>query len=177
MTLDGLLKIIRSSTQHKTLYHFTDEANFQSIAQNGLLSKQRLRELGLWPPVATGGNQLSWDLDLHRGIDPFVSLCFTRNHGMKFVAHQEGRLPNPRYLAIKPEVLLVAGTKIAFGIANANAVEILDVEEALGRLDVEILYTRTNWKDPAMGARLRAAEKFEILVPHDVPRNLITGVF
>ena len=177
MTVRELINFIRESTQHKTLYHFTDEANFPSIVEHGLLSKAQLRARGLWPPAATGGNELSWQLDQLRGIDPSVSLCMTRNHGMKFLAHQAGRLPNPRYLAIQPEVLEIPGTRIALGVANANDVEILPVADAIGRLDVEVLYTRTNWKDAAVYQRLRAAEKFEVLIPNAVPRELITGYF
>jgi hypothetical protein len=177
MTVEELVQFINASTQHKTLYHFTDEVNFPSISQHGLLSKEQLRVRGLWPPLATGGNELSWQLDQHRGIDPYVSLCMTRNHGMKFKAHQDGRLPNPRYLAIKPEVLQIAGTRIAFGVANANNVEILPIADGVDRLDAEVLYTRTDWNDPAINLRLRAAEKFEVLIPNTVPRELITGYF
>jgi hypothetical protein len=101
----------------------------------------------------------------------------TRNHGMKFLAHQAGRLPNPRYLAIQPEVLEIPGTRIALGVANANDVELLSVADAIDRLDVEVLYTRTDWKDPAINLRLRAAEKFEVLIPAAVPRALITGYY
>lgn len=175
MTIEQLIAHIAASSQHKHLYHFTDEANFPSIAEHGLLSKERLRAQGLWPPRAAGGNELSWHLDLQRGIDPYVSLCMTQNHGMKFVAHQAGRLPNPRYLVIKPEVLLIPGVRVAFGIANANGVQNLPLEEAVDCLDLEVLYSRTNWGDPAINARLRAAEKFEVLIPNAVPRDLIIG--
>ena len=99
----------------------------------------------------------------------------TRNHGMKYIAHQAGRLPNPRYLAISPEVLQIPGVLISLGVANANDAKILPVAEALEFLDVEILYTRTDWSDPSIQLRLRAAEKFEVLVPTSVPRKLITG--
>jgi len=175
MTVDELIQLIKCSTQHKTLYHFTDEANFPSVAKHGILSKQQLRARGLWPPPATGGNELSWQLDQLRGIDPCVSLCMTRNHGMKFLAHQEGRLPNPRYLAIQPEVLKISGVRIALGVANSNTAEILPVADAIDRLDLEVIYTRTDWKDPAIYSRLRAAEKFEVLIPDAVPRELIIG--
>ena len=175
MTVEELVKFIDASTQHKSLYHFTDEMNFPLIAQHGLLSKEQLRTRGLWPPPATGGNDLSRQLDLQRGIDPYVSLCLTRNHGMKFLAQQAGRLPNARYLSIKPEVLLIPGTRIALGVANANDVEILPVADAVDRLDREVLYTRTDWKDPAVNLRLRTAEKFEVLIPNAVPRDLIFG--
>lgn len=177
MTVEELIKFIQSSTQHRTLYHFTDEANFQSIREHGILSKEQLRLRGLWPPPAAGGNQLSWQLDQDRGIDPYVSLCMTRNHGMRFLAHQDGRLPNPRYLAIKSEVLRIPGTRIALGVANSNGVEILQVAEAVDRMDVEVLYSRTDWKDPAINLRLRAAEKFEVLIPDAVPCELIVGYY
>ncbi|WP_164750400.1 MULTISPECIES: DarT ssDNA thymidine ADP-ribosyltransferase family protein [unclassified Mesorhizobium] len=177
MTLEELIAGINASTQHKTLYHFTDEANFPTIKKHGILSKERLRALKLWPPAATGGNELSQHLDLQRGIDPYVSLCLTRNHGMKFLAHKEGRLPNPRYLAIKPEVLRIPGTRVALGVANANDVEILPVDEAVNRLDYEVLYTRTDWRDPGINQRLRAAERFEVLIPTSVAPEMIIGVF
>lgn len=177
MTVDELIDIIKKSSQHKYLYHFTDEANFPSISARGLLSKQRMREEGWWPPLATGGNALSHDLDTRRGIDPYVSLCMTSSHRMKFLAQRDGRLPNPRYLRIQPEVLKIEGTCIAFGVANANEVEILPVAEAVQKLDVEVLYERTNWSDPAVQQRLQAAEKFEVLVPHNVPIDLISGAF
>jgi len=177
MTLQELVAGINASGQHKTLYHFTDEANFSGIQDHGLLSKERLRALNLWPPKATGGNDLSQQLDLQRGIDPYVSLCMTRNHRMKYLAHQDGRLPNPRYLAIKPEVLLIPGTCLALGVANANDVEILPIAEGANRLDYEVLYTRTDWRDPAINQRLQTAEKFEILVPNGVPLEYITGAY
>lgn len=177
MTVDELIDKIKKSAQHKNLYHFTDEANFPSISAHGLLSKQRMREKGWWPPLATGGNALSHDLDTKRGIDPYVSLCMTSSHRMKFLAQRDGRLPNPRYLKIHPEVLRIEGTLVAFGIANANDVEILPIEEAVLKLDVEVLYDRTNWSEPAVQQRLQAAEKLEVLVPHNVPIEFIDGAF
>lgn len=176
MTLDEFVAHIGRSTQHRYLYHFTDKSNFSSIAERGILSKVGMRQGGWWPPDATGGNQLSWDLDALRGIDQYVSLCMTMNHPMKYLATKEGRLPNPKYLAILPEVLKVPGAKIAFGVANANTVEILPVAQAIEKLDIDVLYSRTDWSDPQVQQRLSAAEKMEVLIPHCVPRNLIAGV-
>lgn len=96
---------------------------------------------------------------------------------MKYLAQRDGRLPNPRYLAIDPEVLEIEGVKIAFGVANSTGVDILPIEEGIDRLDIEVLYSWTDWSNPEIQNRLRAAEKFEILVPNEVPRNLIVGVY
>lgn len=175
MTIEELVAYIQRSGQHRYLYHFTDESNFEGINRLGLASKARMREEGWWPET-TGGNDWSHDQDTVRGIDPYVSLCFTSNHPMKYLAHNEGRLPNPRYLAIDPAVLLVPGVLIAFGVANANATEIISLADAIERMDLEVIYTRTDWSDPEVNARLRAAEKMEILVPNGVERRLINGI-
>jgi hypothetical protein len=78
-------------------------------------------------------------------------------------------------LVISPDVLSIPGVQIAFGVANANNTAILPLSDALEHLDVEVIYTRTNWSDPEIQSRLRAAEKMEVLVPHGVPRDLIQG--
>lgn len=175
MNIDELVAAITKSTQHRYLYHFTDTSNFPSIGTKGLVSKAQMRKEGWWPD-ATGGNQLSWDLDSHRGIDKYVSLCMTKNHPMKYLAQKDGRLPEPRYLAIEPEILKIPGIRIAFGVANSNDVEILPVEDAIAKLDVEVLYTRTDWSSAEIQQRLSAAEKLEVLVPDLVPRKLIAGI-
>ena len=174
MTVDEFIARIKKSSQHDCLYHFTDESNFEQIDKLGLVSKERMRKEGWWP-ATTGGNEWSHEQDTVRGINPYVSLCFTSNHPMKYLAHRDGRLPNPRYLVIAPEVLSVPGVQIAFGVANANDTTILPLVDALDHLDLEVIYTRTNWSDPDIQSRLRAAEKMEILVPHGVARNLILG--
>lgn len=176
MNIDELVAYIKKSRQHKYLYHFTDESNFASIDDKGLLSKQKMQQQGWWPH-ATGGNELSRQLDAAKGIDRYVSLCMTQNHRMKYLAEKDGRLPSPRYLAISPEVLKIAGTRIAFGIANANTVEILPVLDAIPKLDLEVLYTRTDWSNPQIQSRLQAAEKYEVLVPDIVPRKMILRAF
>ena len=176
MTTNELVAKISKSTQHRYLYHFTDRSNFPSISQKGLLSKVRMRDEGWWPPDATGGNQLSWDLDALRGIDHYVSLCMTTNHPMKYLAQRDGRLPNPRYLAIKPAVLKLDGVRVAFGVANSNDVEIMPVDDALEKLDIEVLYTRTDWRNEAIQQRLTAAERVEVLVPDCIPKTLIARI-
>ena len=59
MTVEQLIARIAASSQHKHLYHFTDESNFPSVDKHGLLSKEQLRAKGLWPPKAAGGNELN----------------------------------------------------------------------------------------------------------------------
>lgn len=136
-----------------------------------------MRAEGWWPD-APGGNELSHRLDSRFGIDPFVSLCFTRNHPMLFRAQQEERLLESVYLQIRPEILKITGTLISFGIANAATAEHLPVAEAVRKFDtrdIEVIYSRTDWFDPEINQRLQAAEKFEVLVPGNVPIEFIVG--
>ena len=174
MTVEEFITLIKKSGQHDCLFQFTVESIFDLIDQHFLVSKALIRTEGWWPPT-TGGNEWSHNQDTARGIDPYVSLCFTSNHPMKYLAHKEERLPNPRYLVISPDVLQVPDVQIAFGVANANTTTILPLPDALEHLDIEVIYSRTNWTDPAIQARLRAAEKMEILVPNGVASNLILG--
>jgi hypothetical protein len=94
---------------------------------------------------------------------------------MEYLAHKDNRLPNPRYLLISPDVLRVPGVHIALGVANANDTVILPLDEALDHLDIEVIYTRTNWSDQNMQSRLKAAEKMEVLVPNGIECSLILG--
>jgi hypothetical protein len=43
-------------------------------------------------------------------------------------------------------------------------------------IDFEVLYARTTWTDPEIQQRLRAAEKYEILVPRAIPLDLIRNL-
>jgi hypothetical protein len=44
-------------------------------------------------------------------------------------------------------------------------------------IDFEVLYTRTDWSDPAIYARRQAAERCEILVPDTVPFKYFSEYF
>lgn len=178
MTVDQLIETIRKSRQHRHLYHFTDRKNLPSIKKKGLVSKKRMRAEGWWP-VAPGGNKLSHDLDTHLGIDRYVSLCFTNGHPMLHQAKKKGRLKDSVYLKISPEIIKAAGTLISFGVANAANARHVPVPEAVREFDVkylEVLYNWTNWSDPEVNRRLQTAQKFEILVPDIVPKDMIVGV-
>ena len=82
------------------------------------------------------------------------------------------------YLQIRPEILKIADTLISFEVANAATAEHISVAEAVRRFDrrdIEVLYSRTDWFDPEINQRLQAAEKFEVLVSDNVPRDFIVG--
>ncbi len=40
-----------------------------------------------------------------------------------------------------------------------------------------MIYSRTDWRDPQVNARLKAAERLEILVPNAIPLEMILVAF
>jgi len=172
MIIDEYKMVLANSPKYKSLFHFTDKANLPSISRYGLLSKKEAGRKKI-EIAAPGGNDWSHDADEFKGLGDYVNLCFTTNHPMCYLAGQDGRISDPEYLPIRPDVLSSKGVKIALGVANKAGTELLDLEEGLEQLDFEVLYTRTNWKNPEIQRRLRNVEKCEILVPKTIPANLI----
>lgn len=75
MDLDAFLKDhVAKSEQQTTFFHFTDTRNLDLIKKHGLLSRRKLKELGIQIP-APGGNQWSMESADRLGLDRYVSLC------------------------------------------------------------------------------------------------------
>ena len=172
MSIQDLVNTIKSSTQHKCVYHFTDEENFSQIKQHGLLSKDELRRLQI-TPNRPSGNEWSWEADAQKGISGYISVCLTRDHPMCYAVKKKERIANPIYLHIEPNELLREGVMFAFDIANKANVPILPLNKALGCMDIEVLYTRTDWNDDSIRDRLNAVKRYEVLVPVSIPLNKI----
>lgn len=175
MTLAQFKEILARGHIYTSVYHFTARENLPSIKQNGIVSKQYAIENNVAVSVY-GGNEWSHDADTLKGLNGFVSLCFTQSHPMCHIAHIEGRIKNPVCIPIDPDVLSIAGAKITIGVANKCGIDLLDVEEGLARLDTEVLYTRTDWNNGDIQQRLRTAEKCEILIPHRVAPNFLRQI-
>ncbi len=179
MDTEELISHIKSSKINTYVYHFTDEANLPSIWDHGLLSKEQMIKKGLHPQK-TGGNEWSFELDKRKVVNGhdmrhYASLCMRYDHPMAWIAHKEGRLPNPLFLCINPDILKIEGTRIALGVANSLEAEILTVNEAIPRMDLEILYKWTDWSNHDNRERLQNVKKYEILIPNSVPRCFIVG--
>jgi ssDNA thymidine ADP-ribosyltransferase, DarT len=157
--------------KNRVLYHFTDTRNLPSIRANGLLSMHELRQRRII--VAPGGNEWSLDADKRSGMDRFVHLCFFEEHPMEYVATKEGRIEKSRFLRIDPSVLTIDGVMVSTEVSNKAGALPRPADEMLGTLDLEVIYTRTDWKDPKIQARLRAARKCELLVPDQIAAAFI----
>lgn len=158
------------------LYHFTDLRNVPGIhASNGLFPLSALRSHNIQIP-APGGNDWSHEADTARGLDRYVHLCFRRTHPMEYVARDEGRIGATVFLEIDRAVLTWPGVLFTPDVSNKAGVGTFSLEQAEAMIDFEVLYTQTNWSDPAIQQRLQMAEKCEILVPHHIPLNLIRNL-
>jgi hypothetical protein len=159
-----------------TLYHFTDRRNVLKIRElGGLYSLAKLREMNIEIP-APGGNDWSHDADRYKGLDEYIHLCFRDNHPMEYIARKEGRIQESVFLHIHPDVLEMEGVKFTADVSNKFGVTICSVDEAKSIIDFEVLYTRTDWRDPQIQQRLKQAEKCEILVPDHIPLGLIRNL-
>lgn len=138
----------------------------------------RLAELGrrnIAIPVA-GGNDWSHDADARVGLDEYVHLCLFSEHPMEYRARGEGRLVQSRFLGVSPEVLHIDGIRFTADVSNRRGVELFTLDQACEAMDFEVIYDRTNWRDPAIQERRKVAKRYELLVPTDIPLELISGI-
>jgi hypothetical protein len=150
------------------LYHFTDSRNVPYIRDwGGVYSRAKLEEMGV--EFHPGGNEWSLEADEMFGMHQYVHLCFRTNQPMEFIARQDGRIERTTWLYIDPTVLNLPGVMYSPGVSNRSGMVIHPIPEAVELIDFEVICTRTNWRDPAIKARLDQAEKCEILVPDHVP--------
>jgi ssDNA thymidine ADP-ribosyltransferase, DarT len=157
-----------------SFFHFTDTRNLPFIREHGLLPMRTLAERGI--AAFPGGNTWSLDADQRSGMDAYVHLCFFREHPMEWLARQDGRIQESRFLKVSPRVLDRPGALITDGVSNKATVAPKPADEMIAKLDLEVIYTRTDWKDPKVQARLKAARLCEILVPGGIGPEMIRNL-
>jgi hypothetical protein len=157
---------------HQCLYHFTDVRNLDSIQAHGLLSLQEQADRGI-VPVAPGGNQWSRDADRFAGVNTYVHLCLANEHPAEYAARQDGRIGTSVFLHVSPDVLDLEGVSFTDAVSNRSRVHIRPIAEIDAHVDLDVLYGKTDWKDPAVQARLQAARKLEILVPRQIAASML----
>lgn len=157
------------------VWHFTDQSNLQSIIDHGgLLSLSETRRRGIRIPAA-GGNQWSHDADGYKGVDEYVHLSFLDDHPMLFRAKEAERITNAVWLKISLDVLDIQGVRYTADVSNKAGIPLLTADQAREQLDLEVMFTRTDWKDPEIRERRKLALKSEVLIPNFIPIELILG--
>lgn len=106
------------------LYHFTDRDNLDSIiAAGGLYSWADCVANNIMI-AKPGGDNTSRSLDRRDGLQHFVRLSLCRDHPMKYVAMNDGRIDNPVLLEISPEVIYWSETRYADRNTTKNGAQI-----------------------------------------------------
>lgn len=159
-----------------SVWHFTDSSNLESIKKHGLLSLEILTKENI-EVSCYGANELSHTLDRARGFDRYVHLSLIKEHPMQYVKKQNSEIPNPIWLEIDASVLFEDKTIFSDTVANASGSKIYDIDKLDRHVDLEVLWSRTNWSDPAIQHRRRVAKKSEIMVANKIDTNLILGVY
>lgn len=159
----------------RCFYHFTDLRNLESIRQLGLLRFAELSRRKV-PIPAAGGNDWSHEADTRVGLDEYVHLCLFSEHPMEYRAKEEQRIVQSRYLEISPDVLSIEEIRFTSEVSNKRGVELLTLNDAQEVLDFAVVYDRTDWRDPAIQERRKRAKRYELLIPADIPVELISGL-
>jgi hypothetical protein len=95
------------------LYHFTDQSNLKSIKDNGGLFSWHYCDRNNIVIPMTGNSALGRSLDLQFGLEDYVRLSFIKDHPMKYVAIDEGRITKPYLLNVSTEVCYFENTKFS----------------------------------------------------------------
>ena len=161
--------------QRRAFFHFTDTRNLPSIQQHGILSMRLLRERKIDIPFP-GGNDWSFEADRISGMDAYVHLSFMDSHPMEYHAKNEGRIETTRLLRVRPGILMLPGVLITDDVSNQSGVVPGMPNDMLEKLDLEVIYQQTEWRDPAIKERRKAARRYEILVPEGVPVEYILNL-
>ncbi len=118
--------------------------------------------------VDYGSDTTSRYSDRRKHLDGFVHLCFFAKHRMAYFAKDRIKSGEIAFLQVLPGVLALPGVKLSKGASNRDEVEIADVSTMLPKLDWEVIYSYTDWRDKDVRQRLNEAEMYEILVPEKI---------
>jgi len=153
------------------LYHFTDRSNLDSIIKyGGLFSWYTCEIKGINIPVP-GGNELSRDLDIRKNIQDYVRLSFNKKQPMLYVAQREGRIINPFFLEISPEVIFFKNTLFSDENATANSAIIGGKLEDFQRINFKFAKSG-EWSDELEKKYVQA----EVLVKSHIPIKFIKNL-
>ena len=159
-----------------SIWHFTDESNLKSIEKNGLLSLERITQQRIHVPCF-GADALSHNLDRKLGLDKFVHLSLIKEHPMQYIKTKEGLIPNPIWLEIDVSVLFETHSIFANDIANKNGVQSHYIDKLADIVDLEVLWSKTDWRDPIIKQRRASAKKSELMVANRIDYSKIKGIY
>jgi len=171
---------IQATLQHygiQSIWHFTDMSNLESIKKHGVLSLRNLIHNKI-DVASYGANELSHQLDISKGLDQFVHLSFIKEHPMQYSKTKNGEIPNPVWLEIDASVLFKNKSAFSDGVANSNKTTIYgNINDLAKYIDLDVLWSRTDWRDPKIQQRRKYAKYGEIMIQDKIEIKDIVGVY
>ena len=154
------------------LYHFTDRENLASIISNGGLYSWADCEAKHITIPKPGGGSLSRNLDTRARLQDYVRCSFVKEHPMKYVAMQEGRIDHPILLEISPEVVSWEETRFSDRNAADNGAQVGSALEDLQRIHFDVF--EENYFD--LTDEDKHYYQAEVMVKHFIPLSAITNI-
>ena len=171
---------IQATLQHygiTSIWHFTDMSNLESIKKYGVLSLRNLIYNRI-DVSCYGANELSHQLDMSKGLDQFVHLSFIKEHPMQYVKTRNREIPNPVWLEIDAAVLFKQRSVFSDKVANKNGAKIYgNIHDLAKYIDLDVLWSRTDWRDPKIQQRRKNAKYGEIMIQDKIEIKDIVGVY
>lgn len=154
----------------KSIWHFTDKSNLETISKHGILSLREIIKSNV-TVHCYGANNLSHSLDISLGLDKFVHLSFVKDHPMYYIAKRDGRIVTPIWLEIDLSVLHVDNTIFSDEVANKNGASRFGADKLERMIDFDSLMYP---KDFSTKVKVRKAE---IMVANNITLDSIRGVY
>jgi len=168
-----IFKSIIEKNGIKSLYHFTDSRNIESIkSANGLYSQNECENRNL--KVVYASDPLSRQIDGSKNMDDYIRLSFVNKHPMLFSCMKQNRIIIPRILEINMDVLFWKVTILSDKNSTCNSSKIGGDLLSLLEIKFDIINTYTQYY------RVPEEEKpyyqAEILVKKHIPIEFIKSI-
>ncbi len=155
----------------KYFYHFTDKKNIKSIKDNrGLYSWCECGKKGI-KIINQGGNELSRNLDVNKGLQDYVRLSLYENLPMKHILQRRNKKFEPINIMIKKEVLYIKDTLISDKNATDNNAIIGSVKNCIDNIRFDII-NNGKWKNEIEKQFIQA----EVLIKNHIPLEYIINI-
>lgn len=155
------------------LYHFTDDANIQSIIDNGgLYSWKTCEDKGI-TIRKPGGDDLSRSLDKYKHLENYVRLCFTKNHPMMYAAKKTGRINSPVILEIDLSIANLPTTKFSDRNATKNGAIIHSGLDGVSKIHFKTVKQPNHFD---LSTEEKEFYQAEVLVLEKIPISYITNI-
>ena len=164
------MSIVETLKKHdiKSIWHFTDLRNLESIEKYGLLSLREIIRNDI--DACFGADSLSHNLDIHYGLDKYIHLAFIDDHPMYHKAKNRGSIVYPIWIELDISLLFDENTIFSNKVANQSGAKIFTLDDVENMIDFNYMFHRDFW------TRVEA-RKAEIMVPSKIDTRYIKAIY